>query len=100
MADFLQHVGHVGIAGRLAREKARLEVLVGAIEIDPLEEDAMEMEIEIEGTPKTLDKRDRPWVDLVAWGTACDRLVHIILTDGRANDGMDLGREVLRRGHP
>ena len=46
MADFLQHVCHVGIAGRLALEKAGLEALVGAIEIDPREEDTMKMEME------------------------------------------------------
>jgi hypothetical protein len=46
MTDFLHDGCHVGIAGRLAREKARLEGLVGAIAIDPLEEDAMEMEVE------------------------------------------------------
>jgi hypothetical protein len=46
MADRLDHRGDVGIAGRLALEKARLAALVGAIQIDALEEDAMEMEIE------------------------------------------------------
>jgi len=45
MADRLDYRGDVGIAGRLALEKARLAALVGAIEIDALEEDAMEMEI-------------------------------------------------------
>jgi hypothetical protein len=33
-----------------------VEALVGAIEIDPFEEDAMEMEVEIDGTAETLDK--------------------------------------------
>ena len=45
MTDLLDHGGDVGIAGRLTREKARREALVGAIEIDPLEEDTMKMEI-------------------------------------------------------
>src|SRR5262249_4205997 len=90
MADFLHDGCHVGIAGRLALEKAGLEALVGAIEIDPLEEDTMKMEMEIEGTPKPLHKRDRPWLNLVSWDTACDRLVHIILPAGRADDRMDL----------
>src|SRR5262249_61191642 len=62
--------------------------------------DTMKMEIEIEGTPKTLNKRDRPWVDCRPWGTTGDRLVHIILTDCRADNGMDLGCEVLGRRHP
>jgi hypothetical protein len=100
MADFLKHVCHIGIAGRLAREKAGLAPLVGAIEVDPLQEDAMEMKVQIEGTPKTLNKRDRPWLELVSWDTACDRLVHIILPDGRADDRMDLRGQLLGRGHP
>ena len=37
--------------------KTWLEVLVTAIQRDPREEDAMEMDIEIDGTPDTLDKR-------------------------------------------
>jgi hypothetical protein len=45
MTDLLDYGGDVGIAGGLTREKARREALVGAIEIDPIEEDAMEMEI-------------------------------------------------------
>src|SRR6266568_6640500 len=53
MADRLDYRGDVGIAGRLALEKARLAALVGAIQIDALEEDAMEMEIEIDGTAET-----------------------------------------------
>src|SRR5262249_23079833 len=44
-ADVLDYVGDVGIAERLALEKARLEALVGAIKIDHLEEDKMKMEI-------------------------------------------------------
>src|SRR5262249_57451304 len=100
MAGFLQQVGRVGIAGRLALEKAGRAALVGAIEIDPVEEDTMKMEIELEGTAKTLHKRDRPWVDLVAWDPAGDRLVHIILTDRGANDRMDLRGQLLGCGHP
>jgi len=45
MADFLHDVCHVGIAGRRAREKAGLAARLGAIEVDPLQEDAMEMEV-------------------------------------------------------
>ena len=64
MTDLLDHGGDVGIAGRLTREKARREALVGAIEIDPFEEDAMEMEIQIDGTAETMDKCHRPWLDV------------------------------------
>jgi hypothetical protein len=46
MADLLNHGGDVSIAGRFGFNKPGLEALVGAIEIDPFEEDAMEMEIE------------------------------------------------------
>src|SRR5262249_34565126 len=44
-ADRLDLRGDVGIVRRLALEKARLEALGSAIEIDPLEEDAMEMKV-------------------------------------------------------
>ena len=45
MADFLKYVCHVGIAGRLDREKAGLEARFGAIEVDALKKDTMKMEI-------------------------------------------------------
>ena len=44
--DFLDHSGDVGIAGRLACDKARLEALVGTIQIDPFKKDTMKMDIE------------------------------------------------------
>ena len=64
-ADLLDHGGDVGIRGRLAREKARRAALVGAIEIDPLKEDHMKMEIQIDGTAESLDKGDRSRLDLL-----------------------------------
>jgi hypothetical protein len=79
MTDLLDHGGDVGIAGGLTREKARREALVGAIEIDPFEEDAMEMEIQIESTPESLDKCDRPRLDVGSRIASCDGFVHIIL---------------------
>src|SRR5262249_830925 len=66
-ADRLHHRSNVRIAGRLALDKARLEARFGPIEVDALQEDAMEMEIQIDNTPETLDKRDRPRLDLVPW---------------------------------
>jgi hypothetical protein len=45
-ADLLEHVGDVGGGRGLALEKAGLEARCGALQIDPLEEDAMKMEIE------------------------------------------------------
>jgi len=45
MADFLNHVCHVGIAGRLDRDKAGLAARLGAIEVDALKKDTMKMEI-------------------------------------------------------
>ena len=44
-ADFLYHLCYIGIAGRLAREKAGFATFVGAIEVDTLYEDAMEMKV-------------------------------------------------------
>jgi hypothetical protein len=46
LADLLGHGGDVGIAGRLGFDKPGLEVLVGAIQIDPFKEDTMIMEIQ------------------------------------------------------
>ncbi len=43
--DLLDHGGDVRVGRCLACDKARLAVLVTAIEIDPLQEDTMEMEI-------------------------------------------------------
>src|SRR5262252_3212481 len=42
-ADFLDHGGDVRVGRWLTLHKTWLEVLVGAIEIDPLEEDAFEI---------------------------------------------------------
>jgi hypothetical protein len=46
VADFLHHVCHVGIAGRLDREKAGLEARLGAIEVDALKKEDMKMEMQ------------------------------------------------------
>src|SRR5262249_9064122 len=73
---------------------------VGAIEVDTLYEDAMEMEVHIERAAKTLEKRDRARVDGGSRVTALDRLVDVILPDGHADDGMDLGRELRGCRHP
>jgi hypothetical protein len=98
--DFLDHGGDVGVGRRLTLDKAGLAARLSAIAVDALKKDTMKMEIEIEGTAKTLQKRDRPWLDLVAWDTACDRLVDVILTDGGADDRMDLRGQLWGRGHP
>ena len=52
LADLLDHLGKVGIGRRLSLEKVRREPLGGAIEIDPLEDDEVEREIQIDGTAK------------------------------------------------
>src|SRR5215813_693571 len=90
-ADVLYHRCDSGMAGRLAREKAGLQAHGGALEVDTLYEDAMAMEVHIERTAKTLEKRDRARVDGGARVTALDRLVDVILPDGGANDRMDRG---------
>ena len=93
--DLLDHGGDVGVGRGLAREKAGCATFVGAIEIDPLQEEQWKLQIEIEGTAKALDKGDRSRVDVRPLMTLCDRLVDVILPDGGANDRMDLGGEVL-----
>src|SRR5262249_19770036 len=57
VTELLEDRGNVCIAGRCGFDKAGLEASFGAIEVDALHEDAMEMEIHIERTAKTLDKR-------------------------------------------
>jgi hypothetical protein len=99
-ADLLDHGGDVGIAGRLGVNNAWLEALVGAIEIDPREADAIEMEVHIERTSKALHTCDRSRLHLSPWDPARDRLVDIILADRGANNGMDLRGQLLGRGHP
>src|SRR5262249_11421608 len=78
-ADFLYHFCYIGIAGRLAREKAGFATFVSAIEVDPLQEDAMEMEVQIQSTAKALEKGDRARVDVRPLVTVCARLVDVIL---------------------
>jgi hypothetical protein len=94
-ADLLEDCRNVSIGGRLPLDKPGLEPLVGAIQRDPLKEDHMKMEFHIDGTAKTLDKRDRPRLDFGPLDTSCDCLVHVILPDRGADDRMDLGGEVL-----
>src|SRR5262249_673134 len=61
MADLRDNRGDIGIGGRLDCDKAWLEARLSAIEVDALKEDAMEMEVQIDGTAKALDKGHRPW---------------------------------------
>src|SRR6516225_12446915 len=89
VTELLEDRGNVRIARRFDCDKAGLAARCGAIEGDALYEDAMEMEVHIDRTAQTLDKRHRPRLDLVAWDTACDRLIHVLLTDRRADDRMD-----------
>src|SRR5215510_1971176 len=100
MADLLDHVCDVGVSRWLDREKAWLEPLVGAIQIDPFKEDNMIMHIQINSATKALDKCYRSRLDFGPLETSCDRLVHVILTDRGANDRMDRGGEALRSSHP
>ena len=52
------------------------------------------MAMHIEGTAKALDKGDRPRLEVSSLKASGDGLVHIILRDRGAHDGMDLGREI------
>jgi hypothetical protein len=58
------------------------------------------MEIHIETSAESLDKRDRSWLHVVPLDTASDRLVDVIWRDGGADDGMHLCRQVTRCRHP
>src|SRR5262249_30479032 len=62
--DLLDHVGDVGIGRWLACEKAGFATCVGALKVDPLQEDAMAMKVHIERAAKALEKRDRARVDV------------------------------------
>jgi len=90
-----EDLGHVRIAGRLALDKARLTALAGAIERNPLKEDNMIMDIEIDGSTASLDKRHRPWLDLLPLDATFDGLVHGVLGDRGTNNRTNLCREFL-----
>ena len=89
MADLLNHGGDVSIAGRFGFNKPGLEALVGAIEIDPIEEDTMRMPMPIDSTSETLDKGDRSRLDVGSREASGDGFVHIILSDRGADDAVD-----------
>jgi hypothetical protein len=93
--DLLEDCSNFRIAGRLALEEAWLAALVGPIKIDPLQEDKMKMDSQIDGPTKALDKRDGPRLDLLPFAPACDRLVHVILSNRGAEDSMDFRGQVL-----
>jgi hypothetical protein len=99
-ADLLDHCSDVRVRRWLALEKAGWATLVGAIKKHPLQEEQVIVDVELEGTAKELDKRDRTRVDLQPLHTALDCLVDVILCNGPADDRMGFGSEVLRRRHP
>ncbi len=96
VADLLENLGNVGIAGRFGFDKAGLEAHFAAIEVDALKEDDMKMQIQIYATAKSLYKRDRSRLHLVPLDTASDCLIDVILCDGGADNGMHLCRQVTR----
>jgi hypothetical protein len=61
--DFLDHGGDVRVGRWLTLHKPELEARLGAIEVDTLQEDAMEMEVQIDDTAKTL-----PLGGMHCWG--------------------------------
>jgi hypothetical protein len=66
-ADLRDDRGNIGIGGRLACDKAWREARLSAIEVDALKEDAMEMEVHIDGTAKALHIGGRDWAAHLAW---------------------------------
>ena len=77
--DLLEDRGNVRIDGWLALEKARLEARRGAIEIDALKNNTMQMDMQIEGAPEALDKRHRSRLYLLLLDPAFDCMVDVIL---------------------
>ena len=65
------------------------------IEIHPLKEDTMKMEMQIHGTAKALDKRYRPRLNLLPLDASFDRLVDVILHNRGADNRMNRRRQVL-----
>jgi hypothetical protein len=95
MAELRADRGNIGSGGRLACDKTWREARLSAIEVDALKEDAMEMEVQMDGTARALDKGHRPWLHVGSVKASGDCLVHIILTDHGANDRMDHSGEAL-----
>jgi hypothetical protein len=93
--DILDHGCNVGIARRFGCAKAGLETLVGAIEGNALKADDGKMEMQMDSPTEALAKRPRPWLDLLAFATACDRLVHVIWRNRGTEDGMEVHGQVL-----
>jgi hypothetical protein len=92
--DLLEHGSNVGVGRRLTCEKAWGAPLVGTIEVDALQEKQVIVHIEIEGTAKALDTRDRSCMHLAPRDPARDGLVDVIVRDGPADNGMDCGGQV------
>ena len=59
VTDLLKDHGNVGIAGWFHFDKAGLEGLVAAIEVNALKEDDMKMKTQINATAESLYKRHR-----------------------------------------
>src|SRR5262249_42941206 len=93
--DRLDHGGDGGVGRRLTLDKPGLAACLSAIDVDALKKDTMEMEVEIERTAETLDKCNRPWVEVGSLTASGGCLVSIILPDRGADNRMDFGREVL-----
>ena len=53
------------------------------------------MDIYIEGSTEALDKRHRPWLDLLPLEATFGGLAHVVLSDGGTNNRMDLCRQFL-----
>ena len=59
LTDLLEDLGNIGIAGRLVLDKAWFETLVCPLEKDPLDDDDMIMDIELQCATEALEKRHR-----------------------------------------
>jgi hypothetical protein len=100
LADLLEDGGDVRVRRGVGWQKTRLQALDGTIDKDALEEDKVIVEIQIETAAKALQKRHRTGLHGGPCRPMPDRLIDIKLSDGAADDGMNLGGEFSRRRHP
>ncbi len=55
----------------------------------------MIMDIQIDGATESLDKRHRPWLDLLPHDATFHSLIHVVLSDRSTNNRMNLCRQFL-----
>ncbi len=100
LADLLEDRGDLRIGGRLLGAKTWREPLGGAVLIDPLKEDQVVMQIQIDASTEALQERHRAGLHGGPRGALLHGVIDIILPDGAADNGMDCGGELSGGRHP